>query len=161
MCSAYSTIFILKKENVQRVHISVWPVTGLLSKISVKWPNLMHCFQWMVAGPRGQCGQTAQWPVVRAHRCEPTPASTPRHVIMGLTAVGRREKHRTVTVLPAWVCSEYHHHEHVHSFILSYLKYLSITKIKIIISSYDILIHTVWTVCIIRKKNVSKLGLWS
>lgn len=92
---------------------------------SVDWPSPVCCFQLMVAGPRGLCGLTAQSPVVGAHRFEPTPASTLLHVTTGLTAAGRREKHRTVTLLPVSVCSQA---LQLYSFIHNYLSCLSITK---------------------------------
>lgn len=98
------TSSLLMNGNIQRIYtfsLDLWCCLEI-----VEWANPVCCFQWMVAGPRGQCGLTARWHVVGAHRFEPTPASTPLHVTMGLTAAGQREKHRTVTLLPVWVCSQ-------------------------------------------------------
>lgn len=67
----------------------------------------MHfTFQWTVAGRHGLCGLIAPWAAVWACRSEPTPASTRHHGTTGLTAKDQQEKHRSVTLLPAWVCKQ-------------------------------------------------------
>lgn len=98
-------IYIKDKVNVVDLKMIQWH--GSVLGFYLAWKKMtkfLCCCQWMVVGPSGQFGPTAQWPVGRGRRFELVPASTPHHETMDPTAVGQRKTFRIVTPLPVLVC---------------------------------------------------------